>query len=114
MKLDTLVAHYHEIGLKGRNRRFFEDALVRNLKRALRGCRYKRVRTGFGRVMVDLEADSPYETAARRVADVFGVAYVGLGRRVMPDMKAIGDTALELLTGESFDSFRVRTMITRS
>ena len=106
--MDALVAHYHEIGLKGRNRSFFEDALVRNIKRALRGCRYKRVRTGFGRVVVDLDPDSPHEAAARRVADVFGIAYVGLGARVEPTMDAIGNRALELLGREQFESFRVR------
>lgn len=106
--MDALVAHYHEIGLKGRNRQFFEGALVRNLKRALRGCRYKRVRTGFGRIVVDLETDAPHELAAARAADVFGIAYVGLGVRVQPDMDAIGNAALELLGQESFESFRVR------
>lgn len=106
--MDALVAHYHEIGLKGRNRLFFEEALVRNIKRALRGSRYKRVRRGFGRVMVDLEPDAPHQVAARRVADVFGVAYVGLGKRIEPDMDAIGATALELITAEPFESFQVR------
>ena len=106
--MDALVAHYHEIGLKGRNRHFFEEALVRNIKRALRGTRYKRVRGGFGRVMVDLEPDALHVIAARRVADVFGVAYVGLGKRVEPDMDALGATALELLQEETFGSFQVR------
>ena len=36
MNPDLLLAHYHEIGLKGRNRGLFEDALSRNTKRALR------------------------------------------------------------------------------
>jgi thiamine biosynthesis protein ThiI len=106
--MDALVAHYHEIGLKGRNRNFFEDTLVRNLRRALRGTRYTRVRKGFGRVMVDFEPDAPHELAARRAADVFGVAYVGLGTRVLPEMGAIGDAALELIQHEPFESFRVR------
>lgn len=106
--MDALVAHYHEIGLKGRNRHFFEDALIRNIKRSLRGTRYKRVRGGFGRIMVDLEPDALHEVAARRVADVFGVAYVGLGKRVKPDIDAIGATALELLQAETFGSFQVR------
>lgn len=112
--MDALVAHYHEIGLKGRNRDFFEDALVRNLKRALRGTGYKRVRKGFGRVMIDLEPDAPHEIAARRAADVFGVAYVGMGRRVEPEMEAIGDAALELIQAAKFGSFRVRARRTHS
>jgi hypothetical protein len=31
----AVVVHYHEIGLKGRNRSFFERALVRNLLQAV-------------------------------------------------------------------------------
>lgn len=111
---DALVVHFHEIGLKGRNREFFENALARNLRRALRGTGYKRVRTGFGRVMVDLEPDGMPELAAERAARVFGVAYVGLGTRVEPDLELIGDVALELIGAEPFDSFQVRARRTHS
>jgi tRNA uracil 4-sulfurtransferase len=106
--VDRLVAHYHEIGLKGRNRDFFEDALTRNLKRALRGTGYKRVRHAFGRVTVDLYPDSRTSEAFERAARVFGVAYVGLGRRVDPDLEQIGQVAVDLMQQEPFGSFRVR------
>lgn len=105
---DALVVHFHEIGLKGRNRDFFEDALVRNLRRALRGTGYKRARKGFGRVMIDLEPDGLPLVAAERAADVFGVAYVGLGRRIKPDLGEISDAALDLIQQETFSSFAVR------
>jgi thiamine biosynthesis protein ThiI len=111
---DALVVHFHEIGLKGRNRDFFEDALARNLRRALRGTGYKRVRKGFGRIMVDLEPDGLPLIAAERAANVFGVAYVGLGRRVEPDLQAISDAALELMQQEQFGSFAVRARRTHS
>jgi thiamine biosynthesis protein ThiI len=111
---DALVVHFHEIGLKGRNRDFFEDALARNLRRALRGTGYKRVRKGFGRVTVDLEPYGLPLIAAERAAKVFGVAYVGVGRRVEPDLAEIGDAALELIMAETFDSFAVRARRTHS
>lgn len=111
---DALVVHFHEIGLKGRNRDFFEDALARNLRRALRGTGYKRVRKGFGRVMVDLEPDGLPLVAAERAAKVFGVAYIGLGRRVEPDLEQISDVALELIREETFSSFAVRARRTHS
>lgn len=111
---DALVVHFHEIGLKGRNRQFFEDALARNLRRALRGTGYTRVRKGFGRVMVDLEPDGLVLVAAERAARVFGVAYVGLGRRVEPDLEQIGNVALELIGEETFESFAVRARRTHS
>lgn len=106
--MDRLVAHYHEIGLKGRNRDFFEDALTRNLKRALRGTGYKRVRHAFGRVIVDLYPDARAGAALERAARVFGIAYVGLGHRVDPDLDRIGDLAVELMQREPFEKFRVR------
>ena len=108
MQLDTLVAHYHEIGLKGRNRNFFEEALARNLRRALRGTGYKRIRRGFGRIVVDLEPDAAVDAAAERAARVFGIAYLGIGKRVAPEMDAIGDVALQLIQEEPFDAFQVR------
>jgi tRNA uracil 4-sulfurtransferase len=112
--MDALVAHYHEIGLKGRNREFFESTFARNMKRALRGTGYTRVRRGFGRVVVDFGEESDAAEAAERVARVFGTAYVGVGRRVQPDLDEIGKVALELMRAEPFDSFAVRARRTYS
>ncbi len=108
MPRDALIAHYHEVGLKGRNREFFEEALVRNLKRALRSTGYVRVRHLFGRILVEFEEGAPTAEAAARAARVFGLAYVGLGRIVEPEMEALEETALELIGRESFESFSVR------
>lgn len=110
----ALVAHYHEIGLKGRNRNFFEEALDRNLRRALRGTGYRKIRRQFGRVVIDMEPNGEVIEAARRASRVFGVAYIGVGRRVEPDLQAIGDLALELISAERFESFAVRARRTYS
>ncbi|HEY7876443.1 MAG TPA: tRNA uracil 4-sulfurtransferase ThiI [Actinomycetota bacterium] len=112
--MNALVAHYHEIGLKGRNRDFFETALARNLKRALRGTGYNRVRRGFGRIVVDFDEGSDVTEAAERAARVFGVAYVGAGVRVQPDLDEIDRVVLELMQAEPFESFAVRARRTYS
>jgi thiamine biosynthesis protein ThiI len=112
--VDALVVHYHELGLKGRNRDFFERTLAQNLKRALRGTGYSKLRRGFGRIVVDFEPGARVELAAERAARVFGVAYVGAGVRVEPEMEAIGDAALDLMLAEPFESFRVRSRRTHS
>ncbi|MBW3595340.1 MAG: tRNA 4-thiouridine(8) synthase ThiI [Actinobacteria bacterium] len=114
MQLDTLVAHYHEIGLKGRNRNFFEDALARNMRRALRGTGYLKLRQGFGRVVVDMKEDGDIDAAAERIARVFGLAYIGVGKRVDPNMDAIAEAALDLIQAEPFNSFQVRARRTHS
>ena len=112
--LDALVVHYHEVGLKGRNRDFFERTLAQNLKRALRGTGYSKLRRGFGRIVIDFEPEARVELAAERAARVFGVAYVGAGRGVEPELDTIGDVALELMLAEPFESFRVRSRRTHS
>jgi tRNA uracil 4-sulfurtransferase len=114
VQLDALVVHYHEIGLKGRNRNFFENMLARNLKRALRGTGYKRVRQGFGRMMIDFDDDGSPQEAAERAARVFGVAYVGLGVRVPPELDTIAEVGLELMGAAPFETFAVRARRTYS
>ena len=112
--MDALVAHYHEVGLKGRNRDFFEQQLAGNLKRALRGTGYSKVRRGFGRIVVDFDEGAPVTEAAERAARVFGVAYIGCGKRVRPDLDEIERVGVELLRSEPFDSFAVRARRTYS
>jgi tRNA uracil 4-sulfurtransferase len=105
---DVLVVHYHEISLKGRNRDFFEDTLARNIKRALRGTGYERIRRGFGRITIDFKPENRVEDAVERASNVFGIANIGVGRRVSQDIHEMGAVALELMEAEPFQSFAVR------
>jgi tRNA uracil 4-sulfurtransferase len=88
---DLLLVHYHEIGLKGRNRPRFERALRDNLKRAL-GDSAARVRLVSGRV----EITEPKPDALERVTRVFGVANVAPVRVTAADLDAIVATAVEV------------------
>jgi tRNA uracil 4-sulfurtransferase len=105
---DVLVIHYHEISLKGRNRDFFEETLGRNLKRALRGTGYERIRRGFGRITVDFKPENRLADAVERASRVIGIANLGVGRRVAQDIDSIGSAAIELMKAEPFETFAVR------
>ena len=106
--MDALIAHYHEIGLKGRNRMFFEDALVKNLRRALEGTGYKKVQRNYGRVLIELNPDADTEEVITRASRVFGIAYVGAGVQVAADLDEIKEVSLALLQAEPFTSFAIR------
>jgi tRNA uracil 4-sulfurtransferase len=112
--VDALVAHYHEVGLKGRNRDFFEDTLTRNLRRALRGTGYSRIKRAFGRIIVHFHDDDHLAQAVERAARVFGVAYVGAGERVTSDLEEIKGVSLRLMEAGTFESFAVRARRTYS
>jgi thiamine biosynthesis protein ThiI len=113
-RLDALVVHHHEIGLKGRNRDYFEAALVRNLKKALHHTGFTRVKAEAGRVTIQFTPQGDPLLAARRASRLFGVAYVGVGRIVEPEMEAISEAGLELMAAAPFGSFCVRARRTHS
>lgn len=112
--MDALVVHHHETGLKGRNRDFFEEMLARNIRTALAGSGYSRLRRGMGRITVEFEDGGPLAESAARVARLFGVAYVGVARRIQPEMDAMKSVGLEMLQAAPFEKFRVQARRTHT
>jgi thiamine biosynthesis protein ThiI len=110
---DLLLAHYHEIGLKGRNRPRFERALKDNLRRAL-GDSASRIRLVSGRV----EIHGPKPDALERVTRVFGVANVAPVLVTPADLDQIVSTALEVAADADaaggFETFAVRARRART
>jgi len=71
---ELALVRYGELALKGRNRRMFEDALVRNLIAAVRPISAARVERSPGRLIVRPERAAT--EVARRACEVFGVKSV--------------------------------------
>ncbi len=69
------VVHYAELGIKGRNRDFFEEKLVSNIRKQLDGLGVRNVRRRTGLIRVETE-DAATEEALRRLRTVAGVASV--------------------------------------
>lgn len=66
-----------EVALKGQNRKFFEDSLTRNIKRAIRDIGYERVYKDQGKFYI-VGKPEDYPDIIRRVKKVFGIVYVSL------------------------------------
>lgn len=99
------LVHYHELGLKGRNRSSFEKRLMRNLEVLLdRPCVEKVTRIS-GRILVMFKADASENDASSTVgliARVPGVARVSCGFSCERDMATICAAASQAL-GEAGD-----------
>jgi thiamine biosynthesis protein ThiI len=111
----TLLIRYDEIGLKGRNRKFFENCLLDNIKKALHGLEGLRFRVPRGRIMIDTTS-SLAEECAKRLSFVPGIASFSIGYPVHPDfdeMAALGIQRLSshMQAGKEF-KFCVRTQRT--
>ncbi|MGH2793609.1 MAG: tRNA uracil 4-sulfurtransferase ThiI [Actinomycetota bacterium] len=102
------IVHYHEIGLKGRNRAVFENILIRNLATGLEGTGAGKPRKLPGRVLVPLEPDAEREAVAERLANVFGIANFGLGMGGVLDAGSLADVAWQVSSEHDFETFAVR------
>ena len=74
MRFHSFLIKYGEIGIKGKNRYMFEDALVRQIRYALRGVDGQfLVHKCHGRVYVDCEGEYDYEDTLESLKRVFGI-----------------------------------------
>ncbi len=71
----SFLIKYAEIGVKGKNRYLFEDALVHQMKFALKKCEGKfLIHKSQGRIFVDAEGEFDYDGAVERLSRVFGIS----------------------------------------
>ncbi|MBR5637405.1 MAG: tRNA 4-thiouridine(8) synthase ThiI [Pseudobutyrivibrio sp.] len=77
MTYQAFLIKYSEIGVKGKNRYVFEDALVRQIKRSL----YEVdgnfiVKKQSGRIFISVEGDYDYDEAVKALQHVFGISAI--------------------------------------
>jgi tRNA uracil 4-sulfurtransferase len=105
--MKSLIVHYQEIALKGKNRPWFVTRLVHNLRAATRGVGVREVRALMGRIEVALDDTAELHLVHERVARVFGVANFARAGRTPLDVEAIATAILGDLGPEDPRSFRV-------
>ncbi|WP_123039836.1 tRNA uracil 4-sulfurtransferase ThiI [Cohnella candidum] len=96
MKEDWILVRFGELTIKGRNRGRFEDMLVRQVKQALAAYPALKYTKTFGRLYIQLNGE-PYEPAAERLKDVFGIVSFSRVIRCGHDLQDIRETALQAI-----------------
>ena len=104
----SYVVHYPELALKGRNRPWFVDTLLRHLRRTLSGLGAREVRALGGRVEIVLREQADEDAIVERLQHTFGVANFGRALRCAPELDEILDTVVKALGPSDVPSFRVR------
>jgi len=112
MPLTSVVVHYKELSLKGRNRPWFVQMLVQNITRTLRGLHVRSVRSIIGRIEIELASDPARAEATRedvrqRLSRVFGIANFSFAGRGPHDLELLARVILDDLGKRQTDSFRV-------
>jgi tRNA uracil 4-sulfurtransferase len=108
MSNPVIVVHYHELWLKGRNRRFFLRKLCTALRVSLQGIPIERVEQPGDRIVVWLGDGASLEEARARVERVLGIAFYAIARAVELNMEALCQAAWQELEPLQFADFAVR------
>ncbi|WHE08431.1 tRNA 4-thiouridine(8) synthase ThiI [Thermoanaerobacterium thermosaccharolyticum] len=105
--MDIILIKYGELALKGDNRAFFENKLVKNIKEALKGYDGIKVEKTHGRIYV--ECDGNVNEVIDKLKKVFGIVGMTVAKKVDLDLDAIYNAAIELMRSYSGKSFKVET-----
>jgi thiamine biosynthesis protein ThiI len=105
--MNSIVVHYQEIALKGRNRPWFIARLVRNIKTATSDLDVTRVVTKMGRIEIMLGGPDAWEPVAERLRHVFGIANFSRAALVPLDVDGIANAILADLGDLRVSTFRV-------
>jgi len=106
--MNSIVVHYKELALKGKNRPWFVKLLVRNLRAALADLRVTSIRSVMGRIEIELGSDGGWEDVRDRVRRVFGIANFSFAGRASHDFDELASAILADLGDIEPASFRVR------
>ncbi|MCZ6635322.1 MAG: tRNA 4-thiouridine(8) synthase ThiI [bacterium] len=106
---NLILIHYHEIGLKGKNRGRFERQLQSNINRALKGLSRGPVQRLYGRIILKLKPDSPIGVIRDRLTGISGIANFSEAIRVPKEIEIIRETAWAVAQKATFESFRITT-----
>jgi thiamine biosynthesis protein ThiI len=113
--MNSIVVHYKELALKGRNRPWFIQHLVRNLRFVLQDLDVVAVRSLMGRIDIELGAASSLNSVDSRLARdevrervrrVFGIANFSYAGRAPHDFDALASAILNDLGDTDAGSFR--------
>jgi thiamine biosynthesis protein ThiI len=107
-----ILCHYSEIGLKGKNRSFFESLLVENIRKTIKNINpefIKSIRRPRGRIILELSNNGKmhFHSILKAIENIFGVAYMAPAIKTEVEIHKICSTLAQTITDEKYDSFRI-------
>ncbi|UCD81332.1 MAG: tRNA 4-thiouridine(8) synthase ThiI [Desulfobacterales bacterium] len=91
-----IIIHYSEIGLKGKNRRFFENSLIDNIRQALKSAKVS-IHRRYGRIIGEPAGNCDMENIKTILGRLPGIAYFSFGDMARLDIEEIKQAAIEVL-----------------
>jgi thiamine biosynthesis protein ThiI len=107
----VLILHYHEIWLKGGNKKFFLSRLIKAIKESTADLPVASLEWVADRLLLTPAAGASLPILLERLRRVFGLAYLAPAVETAADMAELGTTACGLMAEADPQSFAVRAKI---
>lgn len=110
MEYDHILIRFGEIALKGKNRRSFEQQLIRNIKPLLKDFPNVRLQRSYNQLYVVLNGED-YEPIVKKLKTVFGIQSMSVALKSENDLEAMKQVALQAISmaGDEAKTFKVST-----
>ena len=105
--MTSIVVHYKELALKGRNRPWFIRILVHHLRSVLADLNVRAVRTAMGRIEIEMNPETSWTAVRDRLRYVCGIANFSYAGKGPHDFEQLAAAILEDLADQQPKSFRV-------
>ena len=105
--MSSVVVHYGELALKGRNRPWFIKTLVQAMRSALADVDVRTVRAMIGRIVVDLGPGASWPDVRERLRWIPGIENFSHATHVLPDLEQITTAVATAVAGRHATSFRI-------
>jgi thiamine biosynthesis protein ThiI len=106
----VILIRYGEIGLKGLNKGYFIDTLIRNIKNSLWAVKNKKLEKIQGRFLLEVEEED-LDLVIHRLRQIFGIASISVATVVDKNMEDIKEVCSRLAEGkmlEGLTTFKVQ------
>lgn len=105
--MNSVVVHYKELALKGKNRPWFVQLLIRNLRLTLSGLGAVTIRSVMGRIEIDFDRELDWTAICERIRHVVGIANFSRAGRATLEFEPLAAAILRDLGDRQVGSFRV-------
>jgi thiamine biosynthesis protein ThiI len=105
--MSSVIVHYGELALKGRNRPWFVTALMRSMRLALSDLDVLEVRFVFGRLEIRLGPAADWAEVRTRLSRLPGIGNFSRATHVALDLDVITEAVVKAVAGRTTGSFRI-------
>jgi thiamine biosynthesis protein ThiI len=105
--MTSVIVHYQELGLKGRNRPWFINTLVRTIRAALKDLGVAEVRAIMGRIEVRLGSRARWTDVRDRLVCLPGIGNFARATHTPADLGVLADAVVAAVVGLPPCRFRI-------